>query len=55
MALAMKVACMVASTIVSQRVYWLIFLRPSSPPFLASSSSCGSTTVINCMMIDALM
>ena len=54
-AFAMNVACIVPSTIVSQRVYWLIFLRPSSPPFLAISSSCGSTTVINCMMIEALM
>ena len=40
---------------VSQRVYWLIFLRPSSPPFFAISSSCGITTVISCMMIEALM
>ena len=37
----MNVAWTVASTIVSQRVYWLIFLRPSSPPFFAISSSCG--------------
>ena len=55
MAIDIVVACTSPSRIVSQRVYWLMRLRPSSPPFFAISSSWGSTTVINCMMIEALM
>jgi len=33
-------------------VYWVIFRRPDSPSFLSASSD-GTTTDINCMMMDA--
>ena len=35
-------------------MYWVIFLRPDSPSFF-SASSVGTTTVANCMMIEAEM
>ena len=35
-------------------VYWVIFLRPCSPS-LDNRSRCGTTTVSNCRMIEALM
>ena len=43
-----------ASTTVSVRVYWLIFLRPASPSFLIASSE-GRMPDISCMMIEAEM
>ncbi|CFN76999.1 Uncharacterised protein [Bordetella pertussis] len=35
-------------------MYWVIFRRPASPSFLSASSD-GTTTDINCMMMDAEM
>ena len=35
-------------------MYWVILRRPDSPSFF-SASSCGDTTVISCMMIEAEM
>ena len=35
-------------------MYWLILLRPNSPSRLSAWSE-GTTPVISCMMIDALM
>ena len=44
----------VASASVNQRVYLVMIRRPDSPSFLIASS-CGTTTVSSCMMIDAEM
>ena len=35
-------------------MYWVIFLNPDSPSF-CSFSRLGTTTVISCRMIDAVM
>ena len=43
-----------ASASVNHRVYCVILRRPDSPSFLIASS-CGTTTVSSCMMIDAEM
>jgi hypothetical protein len=53
-AMLMPKAWNVASSSVNQRVYCVILRRPASPSFLMASS-CGTTTVSSCMMIDAEM